>query len=137
MKAMHRESYYRNLFKIAALWNLGAGLLFMLGRSFLFDLFGMAPLHYTTFYNAFCVAVLLFGLGYYWVGLDLTQNRAIVVLGATGKVCVLALFIVGWRMGELPATLIPIGAVDTLFAALFVGFLRRSHERPVRLVGAR
>lgn len=134
---MQNESYYRNLFKIAALWNFGAGLLFMLGRPFLFDLFGMAPLHYTTFYNAFCIAVLLFGAGYYWVSLDLTQNRAIVVLGAIGKVCVLALFVIGWRMGELPATLIPIGAVDTAFAGLFVGFLRRSRESGVRLVGAR
>ncbi|MCB0221400.1 MAG: hypothetical protein KDH09_17010 [Chrysiogenetes bacterium] len=134
---MQNESYYRGMFKIGAVWNFGAGLLFMLARNPLFDFLGMAPLHYTTFYNAFCMAVLLFGAGYYWVGIDLTQNRAIVVLGAIGKVLVFALFVLGWRQGELPFLLIPVGTVDLVFAGLFVEFLRRSKESHARMAGAR
>ncbi len=78
---------------------------------------------YTVFYNGFLVAVLLFGVGYHMVGLDPAQNRAVVVLGALGKLAVFALLIGAWLSSEFPRVLAVVASVDLAFAIPFFEFL--------------
>lgn len=124
---MPRRTYYEGLFKVGGLWNLLAAAIFLVLKGPALAVLGMQEPTYTVFYDGFFVAVLLFGIGYYQVGRNLDQNRAVVLLGAIGKVAVFLLFLSGWRRGELPGVVAILGTGDLVFALLFFEFLR--HER--------
>lgn len=128
---MTRRTYYETLLKVGGLWNILAALAFVALRGPALDFLGMEAPRYTAFYNGFFVAVLLFGIGYFQVGRDPSQNRAIVALGAVGKIAVFVLFLTGWRSGELPGLVALAGTVDLVFALLFFEFLAH-HARKGR-----
>ncbi len=48
--------------------------------------------HQALLYRGFLLSILLFGVGYYLVSRDTSQNRGIVWLGAVGKVLVFGFF---------------------------------------------
>jgi hypothetical protein len=71
--------------------------------------------------------VAVFGLGYFWVGLDPARNHAVVGLGALGKTAVFLILLGHAVAGTIPYAPVGFGAVDVLFAAAFAGFLWRAH----------
>lgn len=120
---MKNEHFYANAFKIGAVWNWGAAALFAFAYQPMFELLNMQQPTQLFFLQGFCLAVFLFGLGYYWVGVNLAENRAIVVLGTIGKVGVFALLLLHALAGSVHPLLISAGVVDLVFAMIYSRFL--------------
>lgn len=128
---MTNEAFYVKAFKIGAVWNWGAAALFAFAYQPMFTLLGMPQPTEPIFLQGFCLAVALFGAGYYWVGTNLAENRAVVVLGLIGKVGVFLLFVGHSLFGDVHPVLIAAGVVDLGFAAIYYRFLvvsRASHR---------
>lgn len=125
------DRFFSRMFFLAALWNFIAALggLFFYEAQFLL-LFGeeadTGDFHQALFYRSFAIAVLLFGVGYYLVSKDTTQNRGIVWLGAAGKVAAFALFTQAVLKDK--GTMIGWGVFtgDLLWALLFLWFLHQT-----------
>lgn len=127
------DKRFPRMFFVAALWNFAAG-----GPALLFYewefrvLFGEAAytgdFHQALLFRSFALSVLLFGFGYYAVSTDIRQNRAIVWLGAAGKILFFAFLTAALVRGHatLVAWLVSIG--DLLWAAAFVWFLHRTRD---------
>lgn len=120
---MTNERFYVKAFKIGGVWNWGAAAVFAFASQPLFAFLDMAQPSQPVFLQGFCLAVFLFGLGYYWVGTNLAENRAIVVLGIMGKVGVFLLLLFHSLFGSVHPLLIAAGVVDLGFAAVFYRFL--------------
>jgi hypothetical protein len=116
---MNRRAYYERMFKIGGIWNTLAAAIFIALAGPAFSPLEMPAPTYSVFFNGFFMAVLLFGVGYYMVGLDPTRNRVVVVLGALGKIGVVVLFVWAWLSGEFPGVLAIVASVDLAFAMLF------------------
>ena len=122
-----KRKYYKLLFIIGAIWN------FILALSYLAQTF-IGPVEFSgralMYYQGFLISVLLFGVGYLIVGLDIKKNHGIVWLGAVGKVLVFGSFLANYLMGHLPLYLVLIGTGDLIFALLFFEFLFWSKKAP-------
>ncbi|UCF47967.1 MAG: hypothetical protein JSU89_12475 [Myxococcales bacterium] len=128
------DRLFSRMFFLAALWNFVAALggLFRYEAQFRL-LFGeegyTGDFHQALLYRSFAIAVLLFGIGYYLVSRDTSQNRGIVWLGAAGKVMVFVFFTEAILKDK--ATMIGWGVSfgDLLWALLFFWFLYRTKDR--------
>jgi hypothetical protein len=126
--------FYRTMFLLAAIWNfiVAAGGLFSYEAQFRL-LFGQdaytGDFHQALLYRAFAIAVLLFGVGYYLVSREPSENRGIVWLGAAGKIVVFALITDAFVQGQatLPGWCVSIG--DLTWALLFFWFLYQTKDR--------
>jgi hypothetical protein len=123
---MKRESAYRNLFVLAALWNWGAAVVFFFLYGMIFSMLGMALPNYPSVLRLFLALVFAFGVGYWWVSRDLERNRDIVRMGILAKTLVFVIMLYYWLQGELPALILATGVVDLIFAALFLQFLMKT-----------
>ncbi|MBU0996358.1 MAG: hypothetical protein KJ737_27985 [Proteobacteria bacterium] len=121
---MPKESYYRKLFFISAIWNWGVTLTFAVGYRVVFPLFGMELPVYPVFFLMFLGLCFVFGIGYYWVSTDLTHNRGIVKMGIIGKLLVFAGLLWAGISGQINFIFVGAGIVDLVFATLFIGFLK-------------
>ncbi len=136
------DRFSRAMFFLAALWNLGAALqgLFFPEAQFLL-LFGermdTGDFHQVLLYRSFAIAVLLFGIGYYLVSRDTSQNRGIVWLGAAGKVVVFAFFTEAFLKDKATPLAWGLSLGDFVWALLFLGFLygTRAEVRVSNFVG--
>ncbi len=123
------EAYYRNLFFVGAVWNWGASIVFFLFYKRIFTLFGMEIPLYPSILHLFVALVLVFGIGYYWVSRDIQKNNDIVRMGIIGKILVFLLFLFHSLFGNLHPLFIAAGAVDLVFAVLFIEFIISSKKR--------
>ncbi|MCP4757409.1 MAG: hypothetical protein GY866_41645 [Proteobacteria bacterium] len=121
---MPKESYYKKMFFIGAIWNWIATLTFMLGYKILFPLFGMELPRYPVFLILFLGLAFVFGIGYFWVSRDIYRNHDIIRLGIAGKLFVFVLMSWGCISKQIHMILIGTGAVDLIFAILYLEFLR-------------
>ena len=94
-------------------------------------MFDMALPKYPVFLILFLGLAFIFGIGYYWVSLDITQNHDIVKLGVIGKIFVF--LAVAWAgfCGQVAWPLVGAGLVDFLFAVLFIVFLKSARENRI------
>ena len=120
---MPKESYYKKLFFIGAIWNWVATISFAVGYKFVFPLFGMELPKYPIFFLLFLGLAFVFGIGYYWVSRDIFTNHGIVKMGIIGKLIVFLLFSWAWLTGEIHFIPASAGIVDLLFAILYLEFL--------------
>ena len=132
---MSRNSYYRLLFVVAAIWNGIAALFsaFALPDPRLRAYLGIAAPADRLSIDLFVLLVVVFGIGYYWVSRDITANRDLVKLGAIGKLMVFPLFSVHAWLGGIPWRLTLPALGDLILGLLFVEFLlytRRRREHP-------
>jgi len=130
------------MFFVGSLWNLGIGLTSILLTDFiLMMMFGTAPvtenfsalfngtvpaadnLQTVIFFRFFMLAVVLFGIGYYWVSRDLTANRAIVWLGLVAKLIIFFTFIYCFATGRSSGFSALVSSGDFVFSIFFVLFL--------------
>lgn len=121
---MPKQDYYRKLFFWGAIWNFMATVPFVLGYRMLFPLLGMASPRYPVFLLMFLGLCFVFGLGYYWVSLDIEQNHGIVMMGILGKTLVFVGLFWASVTGQVHVILLGPGLVDLIFALLYVEFLR-------------
>ena len=125
------DKRFSRMFFAAALWNFAAGGPGLISYEWQFRiLFGeeayTGDFHQALLFRSFALSVLLFGIGYYAVSKDISQNRAIVWLGAAGKILVFAFFTGAFLRGyaTMVAWVVSIG--DLLWAAAFFWFLYRT-----------
>lgn len=128
---MPREKYYKNLFRVGALWNWGATGLFFFAHAHIFPFIGMIPPSSPVFLKLFLALAFVFGIGYFWVSRDLTGNLAVVRMGIIGKGAVFFLMTHYWLIGDISFLLVITGVVDLFFAVLFTEFLLTLKKVPV------
>ena len=121
-----RQSYYRYLFVIGAIWNIVIALGFLFLPNVALNLFQLQVPTISVWFQLFFALVLVFGLGYYWVSRNLRKNHAVVGMGIIGKV--LVFFILGyhWLTGGVSTLTAMAGVGDLVFAILFTEFLIRN-----------
>jgi hypothetical protein len=120
-----RTRYYRGLFLAAAAWNAFAAgaVLFLLTDTKFRTRMGISNPADPLSLQLLASCLLLFGLGYCWVGRALEKNHGLVKLGVIGKIVVFILFSGHALAGTIPVILAVPSVVDLLFAALFLEFL--------------
>jgi hypothetical protein len=122
---MNLTSWSR-MFLAAAAFNfaMGGPIFFASGWSYRLAYLGDAPESTLRFWGDFGFAVLLIGIGYWFVSRDVTKNRDIVWLGVLAKLFDVVALSSRWALGiARPVVLIP-AAIDGGFVLLFLLFLR-------------
>jgi len=117
---LDKKAYYKYLFIIAAIWNLMIGIPLLLGSFFGTSGFQALSLMY---YQGFLLAVLVFGIGYLMVGLDLENNHLVIILAVIAKALIFLIFLVYYISGDLPLYQMLVGVGDLIFSILFIEFL--------------
>lgn len=124
---MNKSKYYKNLFLIGGLWNLGAAIPCWLGGifmpDFVFGILGMAVPTVMFPYHVMYGLIISFGIGYIIVSRDITKNHAIVVVSVIAKVLFFIACVITVALKEANVLLVLIGIVDILFVCLFLEFL--------------
>jgi len=87
---MDKEKYYKYLFLLAACYNILNALIFivvsLLKDPAIFTLFGVLMPNSMVWLQLSLLFILIFGIGYLIVAMDLSQNHGIVITGGMAKV---------------------------------------------------
>jgi len=112
---------YLFLSKAVINWAEFVGLLF--GDQWIRELLNLKPLTNPEYLHMFIVLIFIIGIGYWWVGNDLSSNRDIVKLGICAQSSVFPVLVYHTVIGNLhPLYLIP-GVIDQVYSILFGLFL--------------
>ncbi|HHT9119374.1 MAG TPA: hypothetical protein ACFYD3_02375 [Candidatus Hypogeohydataceae bacterium YC41] len=118
------DSFYRNMFLVAALWNLlGCAFLLLFPGSVFVSPYIERPVP-PLFYQSWLALAFVFGIGYYFVYKDIYANKNIVIMGIIGKIAFAIIFTVNMLISPGVPKLFW-GAVggDAVFVILFLMFL--------------
>jgi hypothetical protein len=117
---------YLFLSKAVINWAEVVGLLF--GDQWIRELLNLKPLTNPEYLHMFIVLIFIFGIGYWWVGNDLSSNRDLVKLGICAQSLVFPVLVYHTVIGNLhPLYLIP-GVIDQVYSILFGLFLYSYNE---------
>lgn len=121
-----KQSFRKPLFYVSALFNWTVAASMFLRPQISYELFLHGPLPETyAFLYLFAALVFLFGIGYYWAAKAFDENRAIVKLGAWGKLFMfLVAFVLVVVLKEAKPLLMLTGICDLVFTVLFFASLR-------------
>ena len=112
---------YLFLSKAVINWAEFVGLLF--GDQWIRELLNLKPLTNPEYLHMFIVLIFIIGIGYWWVGNDLSSNRDLVKLGICAQSLVFPVLVYHTAIGNLhPLYLIP-GVIDQVYSILFGLFL--------------
>lgn len=117
------ESQARSLFLAAAIFNVSFGIVAVISPELLSSTLGLPPVSDYLMTQVSGLTVACLG-GCYWIISRDLSRRDLVVLGAVGKVLAPLLFLSAWRQGRIGAMAMAAGAMDWVFAAAFLVFLR-------------
>jgi hypothetical protein len=123
---MKRETYYTWLFYTGAIWNIVIALIFLVLPALGFDLysfFGTPEPSSRIWYELFFGSVIIFGIGYYMVGQDITKNADIVKLAIVGKFGVFLIALYYFILGDVNFLMLLPASVDLIYGLLFLEFL--------------
>lgn len=140
-------NFWKKMFFVGSLWNISIGLSGLLLTDFiLLMMFGKAPMmeNFSAFMNGtvpvidnlqtliffrfFMIAVILFGVGYYWVSRDLLANRAVIWLGLVAKLMIFFTFVYYFTMGQSSFFSVLICSGDFIFSIFFAAFLWKTKD---------
>lgn len=76
-------------------------------------------------YYIFIAAVVIFGIGYYWISKDVARNRDIIKMGIMGKIAIFMIFSIYLLKGEVTFLFFLVGCGDLVFTILFFKVLSR------------
>ena len=117
---MEKRVYYKYMFMIGSIWNLVLAIPILIMSFFINPGLSILGLLY---YQAFLWAVILFGIGYGAVGLNIDKNHLIIVLGVIGKILVFVYYLLYFLIGILDISYVIVGTGDFIFNILFIEFL--------------
>jgi hypothetical protein len=142
-----KTGFWQKMFFVGSLWNIGIGITGLLFTNFIIlMMFGKAPvaenlsafihgavpvvnhLQILIFFRFFMIAVILFGIGYYWVSRDLMANRAVVWLGLVAKLIIFFTFAFYYMLGQASFFAVLICSGDFIFSIFFIGFLWKTKD---------
>ena len=114
---MEKKIYYKYLFIVAAIWNWVVGILFILvGFSHPVSL-----LH--SLYVGLGNTILLVGIGFFFVSLDVKKNNGIALMGIIGKFSAFTIVLAYFFLGVGTILEVILGTIDLIFGLLFIEFL--------------
>ena len=122
------EQGWTRVFVLAALFNALVGLQFLIAPASGLDALPLPAGDYLWPRLAGGL-ILMFGIGYWIVSRDLDRNRAIIGLGAAGKLLVVLILLIYWIKGTIGFWSFSIALIDLAFALAFIRFLIRYPAR--------
>ncbi|MDP2731481.1 MAG: hypothetical protein Q8O55_13530 [Dehalococcoidales bacterium] len=124
-RTLKNEKYYRKLFLVAALYDFILGCVFFIALPFLFEnIFKIPAPNYPAFFQAAAAFIIIMGIGFYFVYLNLYRNIDIVRLGIILKLVYTALAFYYVFIENMPWIFSIFGFLDLIFIVFFVFFLR-------------
>jgi hypothetical protein len=114
---------WRVFFIAAAVFNIAAGLPFLLAPDAALASFAQPVPEDLLFHRVTGLSIVCFGVGYAFVARELERNRAIVWIGALGKAGVIVLLAQAWLAGAIPFASFSVALGDLPFVAGFLVFL--------------
>jgi hypothetical protein len=96
---------------------------FLIGDRWIRELLNTEPLTNPEYSQIVYGLVFIIGIGYWWVGRDISQNHAIVKLGIYAQFSVFAVLAYHTLIGTLHPFYLISGVIDLTFAILFSLFL--------------
>jgi len=72
--------------------------------------------------------ILLLGLGYIIVAMDISQNHGLVIIGGISKVVFFIITLIYFGLSEVGVMVVLLGGVDILFVCLFTEFLLKYNK---------
>ncbi|HQI71724.1 MAG TPA: hypothetical protein PLM65_01120 [Smithella sp.] len=142
-----KTGFWQKMFFVGSLWNISIGVTGILLTDFIIMmLFGKAPmteniaaffngtvpvmdnLQTLIFFRFFMIAVILFGIGYYWVSRDLLANRAVIWLGLVAKLMIFFTFTYYYALGQSSLFSVLICSGDFIFSIFFAAFLWKTKD---------
>ena len=123
---MNKEKYYKILFIVAALYNIINSVTFILisiVATDLFPLFGVDTPPSMIWLQLSLILILLLGVGYIIVSLDISKNHGLVVIGGLTKLSFFLMSLVYFFIGDLNVLIVLLGSVDLIIVILFMEFL--------------
>ena len=124
------RKHWALLFLAAGLFNfcMGGPIFFAPGWSYQLAYIGEADPAALRFWSDFGFAVLLIGVGYFIVAVNVDKNGGIVWLGIFAKLFDVIVLTVRWSDGLAHAIVLFPAAIDGAFVLAFVLFLRQSNR---------
>ena len=129
---MDKEKYYKYLFLLAACYNILNALIFiivsLLKDPAIFILFGVLMPNSMAWLQLSLLLILIFGIGYIIVAMDISQNHGIVIIGGISKVVFFIITVIYLGLSEVGIMVVLLGGVDILFVCLFAEFLLKYNK---------
>jgi hypothetical protein len=118
-------NFYRRMFLVAAVWNIGGGVVIASFGGLIFSTAGLSLPEPPAYFHSWIALFVVFGIGYYMVYRDPYSNKNIVILGVLGKLGFSIVF--AYNMIAYPDKiplffLVPLLG-DLVFVGLFLAFL--------------
>lgn len=114
----------RNLFVVAALYDVVLGVLFLLVFKQVYAFFNIALPNHDGYIQFGAAMVAIFGVGFGFVAEDPQRNRAIIKMGILLKAAYSGIVLSHWFAGNIPAVWSVFAWFDLAFLVLFVIALR-------------
>jgi hypothetical protein len=125
------ENFYRRMFLIASVWNIGGGAVIASFGGLIFSIAGLSLPEPPAYFYSWVALFMVFGIGYYMVYRDMYRNKNIVILGIIGKLAFSIIF--AYNMiaypNKIPTLFLAPLIGDLVFAALFLGFLNFARKK--------
>ena len=129
---MDKEKYYKYMFLFSACYNILNSLIFIIisiGKdASIFAAFGVIMPNSMIWLQISLLLILILGLGYIIVAMDLSQNHGLVIIGGISKVMFCIVTIIYFALEEIGLMVVLLGGLDILFVCLFIEFLLKYNK---------
>lgn len=122
---MSRTTYYRTLFRVAAVWSWTVSCAYWIGDTLDDPLLRRAlpRAEPRVLIDMAVMPTFLFGFAFWWASRDLSKNRAIPALGAAGSILAFVSFLSRALTNDIPFILLPASLIDLTLGLLCLEFL--------------
>ena len=125
MKILEKNQYYKLLFLIGAIWNWGAGAIFLILTIFIpssIELFGAKIPPTFIWFHIIIALVLLFGLFFFMTSRNLEKYHDIVIFFVFEKFIFFFIPLIYFLVGDINFLALTIFIVDLIFGCLYLEF---------------
>ena len=120
---INNSAAWKLVFQTKAVINWVEAVVFLIGDRWIRELLNTEPLTNPEYSQIVYGLVFIIGIGYWWVGRDISQNHAIIKLGIYAQFSVFAVLAYHTLIGNLHPFYLISGVIDLTFAILFSLFL--------------
>ena len=129
---MDRKRYYRWLFLIAAIYDIGLGIIFTFFYKPVFSLLGIPLPEFSGYISLIGVFLCVLGIGYYYLYKgDLVKNRDLIKVGILYKFAYSGVAFYYLIIGTIPHLIFVwvFGVLDLIFGFLFIECLQYTKKK--------
>ena len=120
---MNNQMIWKYIFKLKAVINWVESVFLLLSDQWIRELLGEEPLINSEYSHLFLALVFVIGIGYWWVGNDISHNHGIIKLGIIAQSSVFLVLAYHTLVNKLHLFYLTPGVIDLTFAILFGIFL--------------